>query len=58
MQNQPQLRQGKITQQAYALIRSEVPFLPQDSLLHPHLERILKMVRSGAFEACFSDLKV
>ncbi|HOT25911.1 MAG: histidine ammonia-lyase [Chloroflexi bacterium] len=58
MQKQPQLRQGKITQQAYALIRSEVPFLPQDSLLHPHLERILKMVRSGAFEACFSDLKV
>jgi Histidine ammonia-lyase len=47
---------GEITRQAYALIRTEVPFIPQDTLLHPHLEKLMVMVRAGQFAALTPDL--
>jgi histidine ammonia-lyase len=56
LQKQPDARMGEITRQAYALIRTEVPFIPQDTLLHPHLEKLMVMVRAGQFAALTPDL--
>ncbi|HQK42644.1 MAG TPA: histidine ammonia-lyase [Anaerolineaceae bacterium] len=51
LQKQPEGRLGEFTRQAYALIRQEVPFIQQDTLLHPHLEKLLARVRAGEFAA-------
>jgi histidine ammonia-lyase len=51
LQKQPEGRLGEFTRQAYAHIRQEVPFIQQDTLLHPHLEKLLARVRAGEFAA-------
>ena len=56
LQKQPEAQLGEITRQAYALIRAEVPFIPQDTLLHPHLEKILALVQAGKFAALTPEL--
>lgn len=56
LQKEPDARMGEITRQAYALIRTEVPFIPQDTLLYPHLEKLMVMVREGQFAALTPDL--
>ena len=56
LQKQPEAQLGEITRQAYALIRAEVPFIPQDTLLHPHLEKRLALVQAGKFAALTPEL--
>lgn len=56
LQKQPEARMGEITREAYAFIRAEVPFIAQDSLLHPHLEKILMLVRTGKIAALTPEL--
>ena len=38
---------GQGTRAAYALIRSAVPFIEQDTLLKPHMDAVIAMVTSG-----------
>jgi len=56
LQKQPEAQMGAVTRQAYALIRAEVPFIPQDSMLHPYLEKMLALVQAGKFAALTPDL--
>lgn len=49
LQKHPDYRMGKGTSQAYQLVRSEVPFIPEDVLMHPYLDSLTRMVREGRF---------
>ncbi len=40
-------RLGQGTRAAYALIREHVPFIPSDTPMYPHIERLKDLVRSG-----------
>jgi histidine ammonia-lyase len=37
---------GKRTQPFYDLIRSEVPFIEEDTLMYPHIERVIALVKN------------
>ncbi len=47
----PGAQMGAGTAQAYNLIRRHVPFLPQDTVLYPHIEAVRELVASGALRA-------
>lgn len=45
------LKPGKGTAAAYRCIRSRVPFMPEDRILYPDMERVTDLVRSGGLVA-------
>ena len=47
----PAARLGKGTQQAYLLIREQVPFLERDAIMYPHMEAVWRLVASGQLVA-------
>jgi histidine ammonia-lyase len=44
----PESRLGQGTAPAYDLIRQQVPFIEQDTLMYPYIETIRKMVAEGS----------
>lgn len=38
---------GQGTRAAYALIRQQVPFIEQDTVMYPHIEAVRRMVAAG-----------
>ena len=57
LKKQPGLKLGEISAQAYQLVRQQVPFLPEDALLYPYLNRLIAMVRAGEFVALVPPLQ-
>jgi len=51
------LQLGQISAQAYQLVRQQIPFLPEDALLYPYLNRLITMVRAGEFAALVPPLQ-
>jgi histidine ammonia-lyase len=47
---QPGLRQGQGTAVAYGLIREQVPFIEQDTVLAPHIEAVRRLVAEGVIK--------
>lgn len=43
-------RMGRGTQIAYNLIRQHIPFLPEDTILAPHMNALYELVTSGAIK--------
>jgi len=56
LKKQPGLQLGQISAQAYQLVRQQIPFLPEDALLYPYLNRLIAMVRAGEFAALVPPL--
>ncbi len=46
-QNSQDLKLGKGTAIAYALIRGQVPFIEKDTLMYPYLNKIQDLIRTG-----------
>ncbi|HOR77510.1 MAG TPA: histidine ammonia-lyase [Anaerolineaceae bacterium] len=57
LKKQPSLQLGQISTQAYQLVRQQIPFLPEDALLYPYLNRLIAMVRAGEFAALVPPLQ-
>jgi histidine ammonia-lyase len=57
LKKQPGLKLGEFSAQAYQLVRQQVPFLPEDALLYPYLNRLIAMVRAGEFVALVPPLQ-
>jgi histidine ammonia-lyase len=57
LKKQPGLQLGQISAQAYQLVRQQIPFLPEDALLYPYLNRLIAMVRAGEFVALVPPLQ-
>lgn len=47
----PQVRLGRGTAPAYHLIRQQVPFLAEDTVMYPHIEIIRELVSNGTLRA-------
>ncbi len=53
------LRQGQGTAVAYGLIREQVPFIEQDTILAPHIEAVRRLVAEGVIkEAIEAELGI
>jgi len=46
-QNSQDLKLGKGTAIAYALIRDQVPFIEKDTLMYPYLNKIQDLINTG-----------
>jgi histidine ammonia-lyase len=44
----PEARLGRGTAPAYALVRNSVPFIERDTVMYPYIERVRRLVASGA----------
>jgi histidine ammonia-lyase len=49
-------RLGRGTGPVYALIREQVPFITEDTVLYPYMEAVFAMAKSGAIDAAAGPL--
>lgn len=50
--HKPDAQLGQGTRRAYALVRERVPFIEEDTLLHPFIEAVKGLVTSGQIASC------
>lgn len=55
MLQNPELRQGQGTAEAYRLVRETVPFIEQDTVLAPHIEAVRRLVADGTIKEAVEE---